>query len=161
VEGEHAKKDVALDPTLELMVDRPLRERRFHLAEGVFSVGEERVEAPIILRREIIAAAEYERAKILERSRRGRRHAARSGLVNAFTTAPYGYRYIPKDLGGGTACFEVVPEEVRVVRQIFAGVSLERLSLREVCRRLQHAGCVPRRARGAGTPQRFAACCRT
>ncbi len=31
--------------------------------------------------------AEYERAKILERSRRGRRHAARSGLLSAFTTA--------------------------------------------------------------------------
>jgi len=36
--------------------------------------------------------AEYERAKILERGRRGRRHAARSGLVSAFTTAPFGYR---------------------------------------------------------------------
>jgi site-specific DNA recombinase len=92
--------------------------------------------------------AEYERAKILERSRRGRRHAARSGLVNAFTTAPYGYRYIPKDLGDGTVRFEVVPEEARVVRQIFAWVSLERLSLREVYRRLQHAGCVPRRGAG-------------
>jgi site-specific DNA recombinase len=41
--------------------------------------------------------AEYERAKILERSRRGRRHAARSGLLSAFTTAPFGYRYVPKD----------------------------------------------------------------
>jgi site-specific DNA recombinase len=36
--------------------------------------------------------AEYERAKILERSRRGRRHAARSGSLSAFTTAPYGFR---------------------------------------------------------------------
>jgi site-specific DNA recombinase len=36
--------------------------------------------------------AEYERAKIMERSRRGRRHAARSGLVSAFTAAPFGYR---------------------------------------------------------------------
>ena len=34
--------------------------------------------------------AEYERAKILERGRRGRRHAARSGLLSAFTTAPFG-----------------------------------------------------------------------
>jgi site-specific DNA recombinase len=45
--------------------------------------------------------AEYERAKILERSRRGRRHAAQSGLVSAFTTGPYGYCYVPKALGGG------------------------------------------------------------
>jgi site-specific DNA recombinase len=50
--------------------------------------------------------AEYERAKILERSRRGRRHAARSGLLSAFTTAPFGYRYVPKDQGGGVARFE-------------------------------------------------------
>jgi site-specific DNA recombinase len=92
--------------------------------------------------------AEYERAKILERSRRGRRHAARSGLVSAFTTAPYGYRYIPKDLGGGTARFEVVPEEARIVRQIFTWVGLERLSLREVCRRLQQTESVPRRGAG-------------
>ena len=35
--------------------------------------------------------AEYERAKILERSRRGRRHAGRPGLLNAFITAPFGY----------------------------------------------------------------------
>jgi site-specific DNA recombinase len=89
--------------------------------------------------------AEYERARILERSRRGRRHAARSGLLSAFTTAPYGYRYIPKDLGGGVARFEVVPEEARIVRLIFAWVGLERVSLREVCRRLQQAGCPTRR----------------
>jgi site-specific DNA recombinase len=89
--------------------------------------------------------AEYERAKILERSRRGRRHAARSGLLSAFTTAPYGYRYVPKALGGGVARFEVIPEEARIVRLIFAWIGLERVSLREVCRRLQRAGCLTRR----------------
>jgi site-specific DNA recombinase len=89
--------------------------------------------------------AEYERSKILERSRRGRRHAAQSGLVSAFTTSPYGYRYVPKALGGGVARFEVVPEEARVVRLIFAWVGLDRVSLREVCRRLQQAGVITRR----------------
>jgi site-specific DNA recombinase len=92
--------------------------------------------------------AEYERAKILERSRRGRRHAARAGLLSAFTTAPFGYRYVPKDQGGGVARFEVVPEEARFVRLIFAWVGLERLSLREVCRRLQQAGVPNRRGNG-------------
>src|SRR3954453_9242881 len=81
--------------------------------------------------------AEYERAKILERSRRGRRHAARAGLLSAFTTAPFGYRYVPKDQGGGVARFEVIPEEARVVRLIFAWIGHDRLSLRKVCRRLQ------------------------
>jgi site-specific DNA recombinase len=63
--------------------------------------------------------AEYERAKILERGRRGRRHAARSGSLSAFTTAPYGYRYVSKANGGGTARFEIIegsghaPERMR------------------------------------------------
>ncbi|MGF1614569.1 MAG: recombinase family protein, partial [Gammaproteobacteria bacterium] len=38
--------------------------------------------------------AEYERAKILERSRRGKRHKARLGSVNVLSGAPYGYRYV-------------------------------------------------------------------
>jgi site-specific DNA recombinase len=37
--------------------------------------------------------AEYERAKILERSRRGKRHAAHSGAVSVLSGAPYGYQY--------------------------------------------------------------------
>jgi site-specific DNA recombinase len=40
--------------------------------------------------------AEYERAKILERGRRGRRHAAQSGSVSALTGAPFGYRYVSR-----------------------------------------------------------------
>ena len=35
--------------------------------------------------------AEYERAKILERSRRGKRHAAHAGVVSVLGGAPYGY----------------------------------------------------------------------
>jgi site-specific DNA recombinase len=45
--------------------------------------------------------AEYERAKIVERHRRGKLHAARSGAVNALSGAPYGYRYVSKHAGGG------------------------------------------------------------
>jgi len=47
--------------------------------------------------------AEYERAKIIERHRRGKRHAARAGAVNVLSGAPYGYRYISKYEGGGQA----------------------------------------------------------
>src|SRR5262249_28398301 len=47
--------------------------------------------------------AEYERAKILERSRRGKLHAARCGNVNVLSGAPYGYRYISKQEGNGQA----------------------------------------------------------
>ena len=84
--------------------------------------------------------AEYERAKILERSRRGRRHAARSGLISALGKVSFGYRYIAKDAGGGMARVEVVAEEARWVRLMFAWVGLERLSLREVSRRLSEVG---------------------
>ena len=84
--------------------------------------------------------AEYERAKILERSRRGKRHAAQRGSVNVLSAAPYGYRYISKWAGGGVARYEVILEEARVVRQIFTWVGQERCSLAEVCRRLRQQG---------------------
>src|SRR5207302_641562 len=47
--------------------------------------------------------AEYERALILERSRRGKRHAAHAGQVSVLATAPYGYRYCAQPAGGGRA----------------------------------------------------------
>jgi site-specific DNA recombinase len=84
--------------------------------------------------------AEYERAKILERSRRGKRHAARRGSVNALCGAPYGYRYVTKHAGGGQAAYQILFEQARVVRQMFQWVGRDGLSLREVCRRLQAAG---------------------
>jgi site-specific DNA recombinase len=76
--------------------------------------------------------AEYERAKILERSRRGKRHAAQVGNVSVLSCAPYGYRYISKGESGGEARFEIVLEEARVVRQIFEWVGRDRCSIGEV-----------------------------
>jgi len=84
--------------------------------------------------------AEYERAKILERSRRGRLHAARQGCVSVLGAAPYGYRYIAKQAAAGAARYEVVEEEARVIRQIFTWVGHERLSLGEVSHRLAAQG---------------------
>jgi site-specific DNA recombinase len=85
--------------------------------------------------------AEYERAKILERSRRGKRHAAHRGVVNVLSTAPYGYRYIGKhDSGGAGARLEIVLEEARVVQQIFDWIGRERLSIGEVRRKLGQRG---------------------
>ena len=89
--------------------------------------------------------AEYERAKISERNRRGKRHAAQRGSVSVMLNAPYGYRYVRKMQGGGEARFEVEPEEARVVRQIFEWVGRERLGLWEVSRRLSEAGEVTRK----------------
>lgn len=83
--------------------------------------------------------AEYERAKIMERSRRGKKHAAQHGSLNVMSGAPFGYRYIKVRDGGGQARFEVIPEEARIVQQIFTSVGRDRCSLAEVCRRLQGA----------------------
>jgi site-specific DNA recombinase len=84
--------------------------------------------------------AEYERAQILERTRRGRVHAARCGRVSVMAAAPFGYRYVDKHSGGGVAAYEVIEEEAQVVQQIFAWVAREGCSLNEVCRRLQRLG---------------------
>jgi site-specific DNA recombinase len=84
--------------------------------------------------------AEYERAKIMERSRRGKLHAARRGCVSALACAPYGYRYLSKEHGGGQAQFNIHLEEAGVTRQIFHWVGVERLSIGEVCRRLEKQG---------------------
>lgn len=92
--------------------------------------------------------AEYERAKILERSRRGKRHAARCGRVNVLGGAPYGYRYISKHDGDGEASYQVVLEEARVVRCIFTWIGETRLSIREVCRRLAKQGIPSPRGKG-------------
>ena len=81
--------------------------------------------------------SEYERAKIMERSRRGKMHAARQGSVSVLSTAPYGYRYLSRWAGGGAACINIHLQEAAVVRQIFQWVGLDRLSLGEVCRRLK------------------------
>jgi len=85
--------------------------------------------------------AEYERAKILERSRRGKRHGARRGSVAVLSGAPYGYRYLGKHESGGAARYEVVAEQACVVRQVFEWVGRDRVSIGEVCRRLRQQGC--------------------
>ena len=84
--------------------------------------------------------AEYERTKILERTRRGRRYAARQGKVSAIAHAPYGYRYVSKQEGEGEARWDIVLEQARVVKAIFAWVALEGLSLSDVARRLAEGG---------------------
>jgi site-specific DNA recombinase len=84
--------------------------------------------------------AEYERAQILERSRRGKLHAARQGSVNVLSKAPYGYRYIRRSEGEGQARYHVVLEEARIVRQMFEWVGRDRLSVHEVCRRMNRQG---------------------
>lgn len=80
--------------------------------------------------------AEYERAKIIERHRRGKIHAAKKGQINTLGGAPYGYRYITKYNGGGQAQYEINEIEASVVRKIFHWIGNDRLSIGKVCRNL-------------------------
>src|ERR1700737_3436407 len=62
--------------------------------------------------------AEYERAQILERSRRGKRHRARQGEVSVLCGAPYGYRYIRKS-EHAPASYAIIEAEADVVRLVY------------------------------------------
>jgi len=85
--------------------------------------------------------SEYERAKIMERSRRGKLHAAKHGAVSVMARTPYGYRFISRKVSeDGEAHYEIVFEEARVVQQIFEWIGKERVTLREVARRLSSKG---------------------
>jgi len=87
--------------------------------------------------------AEYERAQILERSRRGKRHRARSGEVSVLSGAPYGYRYIRKT-EEAPASYRVLDAEARVVQRVYEMYTVAGLSMGEITRRLNAEG-VPTR----------------
>ena len=91
--------------------------------------------------------AEYERAQILERSRRGKRHRAKQGEVSVLSGAPYGYRYVRKT-DERSAYYEVDEAQVEVVRQVFALYTLDGLSIGAITRRLNELA-VPTRKQQA------------
>src|SRR5580658_10077760 len=83
--------------------------------------------------------AEYERAQILERSRRGKRHRALSGEISVLSGAPYGYRYIRKT-DEAPACYQVIDAEARVVQRVYEMYTVAGLSIGEITRRLNAQG---------------------
>jgi site-specific DNA recombinase len=88
--------------------------------------------------------AEYERAKIIERCRRGKLHGARQGIVNSLSGAPYGYLYTRRS-ETEPARYEVLLPEAKVVRQIFDALVHEQKSIGEVVRTLNAEGTPTRR----------------
>src|SRR5438552_1284162 len=74
--------------------------------------------------------AEYERAQILERSRRGKRHRARQGEVSVLSGAPYGYRYIRKT-DEAPASYVVIDTEAGVVQRVYEMYTVQGLSMGE------------------------------
>jgi site-specific DNA recombinase len=119
-----------------------LEEFMRHGVQVVFLTGDQQHQTPegTLLLQVQGMMAEYERAKILERTRRGRRYAARQGKVSAIGHAPYGYRYVSKRDGGGEARYDVLLEQARVVRDVFTWVAIEGLSLNEAAGRLTKQG---------------------
>jgi site-specific DNA recombinase len=93
--------------------------------------------------------AEYERAKIMERNRRGKLHRAKGGSINVLSGAPYGYRYIRKQLDGAPAHYVIDLAEAANVRKIFHWIGVDRLSIGEVTRRLTEAGVKTKRGKAA------------
>ena len=89
--------------------------------------------------------AEYERAVMRERMRRGRLYRIRQG-ERCFHQAPFGYRYIPvKEPNGGR--WEIDSQEAAVVQQIFAWYTEEGWSLKKIATQLNEKG-VPVRRKG-------------
>lgn len=88
--------------------------------------------------------AEYERALITERSRRGKRFKAKSGLVNVLSGAPYGYRYVKKT-EISSAYYEIIEEEAKVVSEIYRLYTEELVSIGEITRRLNVQGVATRK----------------
>jgi len=78
--------------------------------------------------------AEYERAKICERNRRGRLWRSRAGEVVSWKV-PYGYRRVPRD-AKSPAHLEVFEPEAVVVRRIFDEYVAGGRSIRQIVRGL-------------------------
>ena len=79
--------------------------------------------------------AEYERAQILARSRRGKRHRAKQGEVSVLSGALYGYRYVRKHQEQA-AYYEVIEAEAQVVHQVYDLYTVSGLSIGAIARRL-------------------------
>ena len=79
--------------------------------------------------------AEYERAQIAERSRRGKRHRAQQGSINVLSGAPYGYRYMKKS-DTTAAYYEVLESEAAVVRLVYEAYTQQGLSINAIARML-------------------------
>jgi site-specific DNA recombinase len=98
------------------------------------------------------AVAEYERALLSERFRRGKLQKARAGQFIG-VHAPYGYRRLPR-CDGAAGRLAVDETEAEVVRMLYGWLTEERLTLRRILKRLNAGPWLPRCGRrpwAAGT----------
>jgi len=87
--------------------------------------------------------AEYEKAQLAERYRRGKTYRARAGSVNVLSGAPFGYRYVRKtDLAG--AAYEVIGHEAALVAEMFRRYADDGASIADLARWLTGQGAPTR-----------------
>jgi site-specific DNA recombinase len=77
--------------------------------------------------------AEYEKAQILERYRRGKAHRAKAGSVNVLSGAPFGYRYVRKSEHTGAA-YEIIEHEAALVSELFGRYADDGASIADLTR---------------------------
>ena len=83
--------------------------------------------------------AEYEKAQLAERYRRGKAWRAKTGSVNVLSGAPFGYRYVRKAPESG-ARYEVVPHEAALVAEMFRRYADEGAAIADLRRWLTDQG---------------------
>jgi DNA invertase Pin-like site-specific DNA recombinase len=83
--------------------------------------------------------AEYEKAQLMERYRRGKTWRAKTGSVNVLSGAPFGYRYVRKTPETG-ARYEVVPHEAALVSEMFRRYADDGAAIADLRRWLQDQG---------------------
>ena len=83
--------------------------------------------------------AEYEKAQLTERYRRGKAWRAKTGSVNVLSGAPFGYCYVRKTPECG-ARYEVVPHEAALVTEMFRRYADDGASIADLRRWLTDQG---------------------
>ena len=87
--------------------------------------------------------AEYEKAQLMERYRRGKAHRARTGSVNVLSGAPFGYRYLRKSDHAGAA-YEIIEHEAALVAEMFRRYADDGASIADLARWLTGQGAPTR-----------------
>jgi site-specific DNA recombinase len=87
--------------------------------------------------------AEYEKAQLAERYRRGKAYRARTGSVNVLSGAPFGYRYVRKSDHAGAA-YEIIEHEAALVAEMFRRYADDGASIADLARWLTGQGAPTR-----------------
>jgi site-specific DNA recombinase len=128
---------LARDLMLQLMIVKELKKYEIEVVFLSQKFGNS--PADLLLFQMLGAISEFERAQILERTRRGKLHKARSGILIG-SIPKFGYDYIPKtDTTLGR--YEINPEHAKIVKKVFRLFNSPRVKgVRTLAKELYSAG---------------------